>query len=241
MGTDEGRVREAAEDARLAWERYRTARRLTGGEIPELDLAVRMGLLAHALDGTEPEGLKLVGGQEPETTEIAAIRPLPPVEGSAGNRVTPQAADERPGASEGDEPETIGYGDWRPEDIARMVREREEPIPVGRWEREDELRAWAQEHGGTYIRFPEVERIGALVIETRGPWGPDERPALAEIRGVTDWGPWAQHNFPCPVCKERLARVELGGWIFGPCAECRIEGWVLELQRPSWWRRLTRR
>jgi hypothetical protein len=86
-----------------------------------------------------------------------------------------------------------------------------------------------------------VERHGALVIETRGPWSEDERPGLAEIRGVTDWGPWAQHNFPCPVCKERPAIVDLAGWIFGPCPQCSARGWELSCGRKRWWDRLTRR
>lgn len=87
----------------------------------------------------------------------------------------------------------------------------------------------------------EVERYGALVIETRGPWADSERPALAEVRAVTDWGPWAQHNFPCPVCKERGARVDLAGWVFSPCDHCTVAGWELRIRHKRWWERLTRR
>jgi hypothetical protein len=77
----------------------------------------------------------------------------------------------------------------------------------------------------------EVERHGALVIEVRGPWTDGERPGLAEVRAVTDWGPWAQHNFPCPVCKQRAALVDLDGWVFQPCHPCQQLGW--ELRAPA--------
>jgi hypothetical protein len=83
---------------------------------------------------------------------------------------------------------------------------------------------------------------GALTIETRGPWGDGERPALAEIRAVTDWGPWAEHNFPCPVCKQRASIVNIDAWVFGPCAVCQREGWELSFRsrRKRRWERLTR-
>lgn len=85
----------------------------------------------------------------------------------------------------------------------------------------------------------EIERYGALTIETRGPWAEGEQPPLAEILGITDWGPWAQHNFPCPVCKERASIVDLAGWIFGPCASCAAAGWALTQhpRRRRRWRR----
>lgn len=192
MAGDEG-LHEAAEDAVAAWDRYRERRGLTGNEMPELDLAVRMRLLAGEL-GEAPGG-----PAGPESAE----------EGLSGNRVTPPDSSEAYRASE----------------------------------RAGDLRAWAEAHGGRYIEFPQTERVGALVIETAGPWRLGEAPPLAEIRAVTDWGPWAQHNFPCPVCKERVARVELSGWVFGPCWECATAGWKLELRprRTRWWERLTRR
>jgi hypothetical protein len=87
---------------------------------------------------------------------------------------------------------------------------------------------------------PETERVGALVVQTRGPWSEQERPELAEIQAVTDWGPWAQHNFPCPVCKRWPARVDIGGWVFGPCGMCQAEGWELRRRPRRWWQRLTR-
>ncbi len=90
----------------------------------------------------------------------------------------------------------------------------------------------------------EIEEIGALRVEIRGPWAHAEKPGLARVRGVTDGGPWAQHNFPCPVCKERPARVDIAGWVFGPCSECRIAGWELGWAKPRprkrWSERLTR-
>jgi len=86
----------------------------------------------------------------------------------------------------------------------------------------------------------ETEVHGALTVVTAGPV-PEGLP-LAPLVGVTDWGPWAQHNVPCPVCKERHAVVNLAGWVFGPCGECRREGWELRPPgRKRWWERLTRR
>lgn len=58
----------------------------------------------------------------------------------------------------------------------------------------------------------------------------------------TDGGPWAQHNFPCPVCKEANAMMDLGGWIFEPCTKCHERGWQLMFKPalPFWLRFLMR-
>jgi hypothetical protein len=86
---------------------------------------------------------------------------------------------------------------------------------------------------------PPLTHWGALTIETRGPWAEHEQPGLARIMAVTDWGPWAQHNFPCPVCKDQAAIVDIDGWVFRPCARCRQQGWELRCVRSRWWERLT--
>jgi hypothetical protein len=43
----------------------------------------------------------------------------------------------------------------------------------------------------------------------------------------TDGGPWAQHNFPCPVCRGRRAVLDLSQGVFAPCWECQRSGWRL--------------
>ena len=55
------------------------------------------------------------------------------------------------------------------------------------------------------------------------------------ITVTTDGGPWAEHNFPCPVCKKEIAVMELDGWRFGPCRSCENDGWVLH--KPTGWKR----
>lgn len=64
----------------------------------------------------------------------------------------------------------------------------------------------------------------------------DGLPVL-DVTIVTDGGPWAQHNHPCPVCGDRHAIMDLGGGVFGPCGECTAEGWSLTYRRRRWWRR----
>jgi hypothetical protein len=55
----------------------------------------------------------------------------------------------------------------------------------------------------------------------------------------TDGGPWAEHNFPCPVCKVRTAIMSLDGWFFRPCWECTDEGWALIHKAAlPWWKRM---
>lgn len=52
---------------------------------------------------------------------------------------------------------------------------------------------------------------------------------------VTDGGPWAAHNMPCPVCYERKAVLWLHDGAFHPCDHCTADGWVLKKKRR--WRR----
>ena len=54
---------------------------------------------------------------------------------------------------------------------------------------------------------------------------------------VTDGGPWAEHNYPCPVCVERPAVRHLSVGAYGPCDECGSKGWRLAI---SSWDRLFR-
>jgi hypothetical protein len=61
------------------------------------------------------------------------------------------------------------------------------------------------------------------------------RPRLVTI--VSDGGPWALHDMPCPVCVEQKAVLDLNTGRFGPCGECQREGWRLTRARKPWWRR----
>jgi hypothetical protein len=42
---------------------------------------------------------------------------------------------------------------------------------------------------------------------------------------LTDGGPWATHNMPCPVCGQRPAVLELHDGRFHPCWDCQRAGW----------------
>lgn len=75
----------------------------------------------------------------------------------------------------------------------------------------------------TWGQFPEYNIPGVSKI-TSDP-----------ITVTTDGGPWAEHNFPCPVCKKEIAVMELDGWRFGPCRSCENDGWVLH--KPTGWKR----
>lgn len=54
---------------------------------------------------------------------------------------------------------------------------------------------------------------------------------------LTDGGPWAQHNFPCPVCKKAFAVMELDGWIFNPCRNCESNWKLIDLRKLPFWKR----
>lgn len=43
----------------------------------------------------------------------------------------------------------------------------------------------------------------------------------------TDGGPWAEHDMPCAVCRERHAVLILGTGRFAPCWTCQGNGWQL--------------
>lgn len=58
-----------------------------------------------------------------------------------------------------------------------------------------------------------------------------------DITLVSDGGPWAVHDMPCPVCLDRKAIVDLSGGGFGPCAEDAARGWRLVQRKPRWWRK----
>lgn len=53
---------------------------------------------------------------------------------------------------------------------------------------------------------------------------------------TTDGGLWAIHNFPCPVCREEKAVMDLASWQFHPCSECNHYGWRLinTTDYPGW-------
>lgn len=67
-----------------------------------------------------------------------------------------------------------------------------------------------------------------------------DTPELAKIEIITDGGPWALHNFPCPVCGERAAILNLNTGVFEPCGEDRKNGWMIVQWRHKRWERFTR-
>lgn len=50
---------------------------------------------------------------------------------------------------------------------------------------------------------------------------------LIEIEIHTDGGPWAEHNYPCPIFWERPSVYELGYGIFSPSWEAQKKGWKI--------------
>ena len=58
-----------------------------------------------------------------------------------------------------------------------------------------------------------------------------------DITVVTDGGPWASHNMPCPVCQDNHAVLNLNEGIFGPCRKCEKEGWEI-IKHLSLWQRI---
>jgi len=50
---------------------------------------------------------------------------------------------------------------------------------------------------------------------------------LAKIE-VNDYGgaPFASHNMPCPICREKPAVLSMNEGTFQPCWSCQRTGWV---------------
>jgi hypothetical protein len=48
-----------------------------------------------------------------------------------------------------------------------------------------------------------------------------------EVTVVTDGGPWAHHNMPCPVCQNNQAVLNMNTGVFGPCRDCEKKGWEI--------------
>lgn len=49
----------------------------------------------------------------------------------------------------------------------------------------------------------------------------------------TDGGPWAKHNYPCPVYRKLPAVIDVGTGIFSPSWEAQRDGWHL-VQAKGW-------
>lgn len=47
----------------------------------------------------------------------------------------------------------------------------------------------------------------------------------------SDGGPWADHDYACPVCQERKAIINLNTGHFNPCDQCRADGWEVRRRR----------
>lgn len=71
---------------------------------------------------------------------------------------------------------------------------------------------------------------------------PEDVQELVRPQVFTDGGPWATHNFPCPVCWEHKAMLNLAGWVAEPCRGCTEEGWALSYRKlhDPWWKRWLR-
>lgn len=50
---------------------------------------------------------------------------------------------------------------------------------------------------------------------------------LQKIKIVTDGGPWASHDYPCPVFRDRPAVLNLSKGIFEPSWEAQDKGYHL--------------
>jgi hypothetical protein len=56
---------------------------------------------------------------------------------------------------------------------------------------------------------------------------------MHQVRIVTDGGPWAIHDMPCPVCQRFKAILVLETGHFGPCSFCAQEGYELVRRSPA--------
>lgn len=70
-----------------------------------------------------------------------------------------------------------------------------------------------------------------------------EIPGTTVIRATgiavkTDGGPWAEHNFPCPICHKESAVLQLDGWVFQPCWDCSGKGWETRRRPPTFMERV---
>lgn len=63
-----------------------------------------------------------------------------------------------------------------------------------------------------------------------------EKLELLKPTVITDGGPWAEHNMPCPVCLKKSAVLNIGTGVYQPCWDCQKRG-VITLQLPKWLRR----
>lgn len=59
---------------------------------------------------------------------------------------------------------------------------------------------------------------------------------LSEIEIRTDSGPWAEHNYPCPIYWERPAVYNLGKGIFSPSWQAQKMGWQI-VRVNGWFKR----
>ena len=49
---------------------------------------------------------------------------------------------------------------------------------------------------------------------------------------VIDIGIAAEHNMPCPICRENKAVLRMWTDTFGPCWDCASKGWLTLRARP---------
>lgn len=89
------------------------------------------------------------------------------------------------------------------------------------------------------VAFKRVQNAMCRLRDTWGTSTPVRISPLAEIVRE-DHGPFALHNFPCPVCCVRHAVFFLNNGVYGPCRECRKDQWRLRKRRwfdrlADWW------
>ena len=61
---------------------------------------------------------------------------------------------------------------------------------------------------------------------------------LLRIDILTDGGPWADHNYPCPVYREEHAVLDLSTDTFHPSWKAQSEGYMIVKIERLWARRL---
>lgn len=59
---------------------------------------------------------------------------------------------------------------------------------------------------------------------------------LMKIEVITDGGPWATHNYPCPVYQDLHAIINLNSGVFTPSRKAESEGWRL-IQVKGWFKK----
>lgn len=68
----------------------------------------------------------------------------------------------------------------------------------------------------------------------------DLKESRFEIVNLKDYGLYATHDMPCPVCGENKAMYDCDSQTFHPCNRCEEAGWVTA-KIPKWMRWIAER